>query len=190
MFNQTFFSETIARIHKSIPKMQLHSTPFASLDEIVETCRRSHIHLIMIVTPSYPYDDYRLLSLGYWPLLEQWLHRISKYPNVYTFAQNTLTTEPVIDYMHYWNDPIHFNLSFGRLMLRSFLGYKDPEMPKNFMLPLNSKTIDGIVRERKRGIQQWAATHPHFVQIFEKAKRDAGLDDPSLNRPVTSRGGR
>lgn len=177
-FDAKRYAAAIAQVHKQFPLFLLQPSTFADLDRIVATCAKHDAQLVMVVTPSYPWDDYRLLSLGYWPMLEEWLRRIATYPNVVSFAQfNALTEEPAGKGMRYWNDPLHFSLSFGRLMLHALLGEKDPAMPANFMLPLNPATIDDMIRARRAGVEQWAAAHPDFVQIFETAKRAAGVGD-------------
>jgi len=176
-FNAERFTETIVGIHKRF-RFLLQPSTFADLNRIVSVCAQHNARLIMFLTPSYPWDDYRLASLGYWPLLETWLRRIAAYPNVFSFAQfNVLTEEPAGKNMHYWNDPIHFGMPFGRLMLRAFLVEKDSEMPANFILQLDSQTVDSVIRARRAGEEHWAASHPDFVQIFETAKRAAGVDD-------------
>lgn len=177
-FDAKRFTDTIVDIHKRIPLFLLQPSTFADLDRIVAACAKHDAPLVMLMTPSYPWDDYRLLSLGYWPMLEDWLRRIAAYPNVVSFAQyNPLTEEPAGKDMHYWNDPIHFGLPFGRLMLRAFLGDNDPEMPANFIRRLTPQTVDNMIRERRTGVERWAAAHPDFVQLFETAKHTAGVGD-------------
>jgi hypothetical protein len=175
-FNAQLFADTIVRIHKTIPTMLLQPSTLASVDRIAETCMRHHAQLIMLLTPSYPWDDYRLRSLGYWPLLEQWLRRVAEYPNVYSFAQyNDLTDEPVSGEMKYWNDPIHFNMTMGRLMLRAFSGEKDAELPNNFMVALNRRTVEAVIENRRAGLDRWTAEHQRFAALFEAAKRAGHL---------------
>ena len=130
----------------------------------------------MFVTPSYPWDDYRLLSLGYWPLLEQWLRRVAQYPNVYSFAQyNVLTDEAVSAKMKYWNDPLHFSMTMGRLMLRAFSGERDVGLPKNFMVALNPQTVEAVIENRRAGLDRWTTENQGFVALFEAAKRAGRL---------------
>lgn len=177
-FDAQRHSDAIAQIHKKIPLMLLQPTTFGDLDRIVAACDKHDARLVMFVTPSYPWEEYRLLSLGYWPLLEEWLRRLAAYKNVVSFAQmNALTEEAAGKDMRYWNDPIHFGMPFGRLMLRAFLGDQDPGMPANFMRRLDRGTVDDVIRERRAGVEHWAAAHPDFVRIFEAAKHAAGVGD-------------
>jgi hypothetical protein len=72
------------------------------------------------------------LSLGYWPLLEDWFVKISAYPNVISFSQyNGPLDESPAPIMKYWNDPTHFNVNAGRLMLKAFLETSSSASPSN-----------------------------------------------------------
>jgi len=177
-FDPRPFIRNVVDAYRQFPTLRLQPEAFAALDDILAACARHDARLIMLVTPSYPWDDYRLLSLGYWPLLEEWLHRVAEYPAVLSFAQfNSLTEEPPGRGMHYWNDPIHFGRPFGQLMLRATAGARDPEMPDNFMLPLNRQSVETLIRRRREGVERWAAAHQDFVRLFEMAKRDGGAGD-------------
>src|SRR5262249_39800504 len=102
-FGQQAFFNGIAEIHERIPQLSLKPVAFAWLARIVEICRRNDARLYLLITPNYPWDDYRLLSLGYWPLLEDWLRRISRYPNVISFSQyNEILEEKPAPIMRYW----------------------------------------------------------------------------------------
>jgi hypothetical protein len=133
-FGQQAFITEIMRIHRdAFPEMPFQAVGFEALDRIVELCRANGAELYLLITPNYPWDDYRLRSFGYWPRLEEWLRRVSRYPNVLSFSQyNAILEEPPAPHMKYWNDPIHFNLHTGRLMLRAFLGQSDAEIPGTF----------------------------------------------------------
>jgi hypothetical protein len=170
-FGQDDFIKAIMKIHDGLPPFALQTAAFAALDRIVDLCRRHDAELHLLITPNYPWDDYRLLSMGYWPLLEDWLRKISAYPNVVSFSQyNELLEEPPAPHMKYWNDPIHFNARMGHLMLNFFLGVADPEAPSNLMRRLSPETIEAAIRERRIGLNEWMARNPSFTTAFDKAK--------------------
>ncbi len=156
-----------------IGKMSLQPTAINSLDRIVAIAYHHGVQLHLLVTPNYPWDDYRLMSLGYWPLLEEWLRKIATYPNVVSFSQyNELIEEtPTLSpHMKWWNDPIHFSLAMGHAMMRAYLGYQDPGMPTNFMLPVSAATVEGVINQRRAGALHWAEKHPDFAADFEELK--------------------
>ena len=170
-FDAQLFTDTIMRIHLEIPEMIIEPTALQALDKIVAVCREHGAELYLIITPSYPWDDHRLYSLGYWPLLEQWLKTMSKYENVYSFAQyNNIIEEPAGADMKYWNDPIHFSMDTGRLMMEAFLGYENPSRPENLMRSVTPETVESVIRERRAGFEDWDRAHPDFVKMFDQAK--------------------
>ena len=174
-FDQSHFIKSILGHHQKITDMVLQSTAIASLDRIVALCRERGIELHMIVTPSYPWDDYRLLSLGYWPLLEQWLRQLSRYENVVSFSQyNDVLTEPPGAQMRWWYDPIHFSGNTGMLMLAALSGQRASGTPNNFLTPITPQTVEAVIRDRRAGLASWVQTNADYVAAFERGKREAG----------------
>ena len=180
-FDQQTFLDAMMKYHHETPTMSFQSTAFAELDRIVDLCRRNDARLYLLIVPSYPWDDYRLLSMGDWPVLEHWLKRMSAYPNVISFSQyNEVLEEPPEQIMTYWNDPFHFNTHMGRLMLRSILGASDPDIPANFLRPVTSNTVEAVMHERRAGLDQWIDRNRQFTTVFDRAKLLAGNGTPRL----------
>lgn len=182
-FNQSLFIHTVLSWDHA-GHMNLQPEAFQSLDRIVAIAKEHGIKLHFLLTPNYPWDDYRLITLGYWPMLEAWLRKVSTYQDVVSFSQyNALTQEaPTHDpKMQWWNDPTHFSLKMGRLMLKTYLGKPDPQTPNNLMRTLTSKTVDAIIAERHRAALHWAATHPDFVETFADAKSLSDTVEGTLN---------
>ncbi len=174
-FNQKLYIDNIMNIHKVIPDMIIQPTAIDSLNRIVEICKKHHAKLYMIITPSYPWDDYRLLSLGYWPLLEEWVKKMSAYDNVFSFSQyNTLLEERAGEKMKWWNDPLHFGSNMGHLMLLSFLGTHTPEIPNNLIRPVKPSNFMTVLQERRSGLNHWIRKNHEFVTAFDVAKTTAG----------------
>lgn len=162
---------SIMKVHSSLGSVALEPSAFQALDRIVAIAKQHELELYLLITPNHPYDDYRLLSLGYWPLLANWHRRLARYPNVLGASQYAAAlTEPVSERMLYWNDPIHPSAKFGELILRRFLGEAAPTLSAELVLPLNPETVEGILEARRRGLQEWLAKNPDFVAAFEKAK--------------------
>lgn len=185
-FSEILFARTVTDWNKS-SKMALSDYAFQPLDRIVKIAHEHGIQLHLIITPNYPWDDYRLMTLGYWPLLEKWLRKIATYPGVVSFSQyNRLLEEPPTHEpkMRWWNDPIHFSLNLGRVMLKAYSGKADKDTPKNLMRDLNSKTVESLIAQRRAGVLHWAAAHPDFVANFEDAKAATDLISGELNIPA------
>jgi hypothetical protein len=104
--------------------------------------------------------------------VEEWVRRLSAYPNVLSFAQyNTVVAEPVTaGSMTYWYDPLHFNARLGTLMLRSFLGAADPSIPANLLRQVTPATVDSVLREQQTGISDWINENPVYPAAFDRAK--------------------
>jgi hypothetical protein len=170
-FNAKIYIETIIRLHRNIPDMQLQKSGFDALDQIAKLCKKHDADLFILITPNYPWDDYRLLSLGYWDRVEDFYRRLSSYPNVVSFSQyNAILTETAGADMKSWYDPIHFSNNTGRLMLRAFLGDKGADIPENFMRPITPLTFSAALAERRSGLDRWIIDNPDFVDAFNAAK--------------------
>lgn len=171
-FNDSLFMRTVIAWNKA-SQLTLQEEAFKPLDRIVKIAHEHGIELHLIIAPNYPWDDYRLMTLGYWPLLEKWLRKLSSYPGVVSFSQYNELLEEVPTHepkMKWWNDPIHVSLNMGRAMLKSYSGKPDKETPKNLRRDLNPQTVESIIAERRSGLLHWVAKHPDFVMNFEDAK--------------------
>ena len=134
-------------------------------------CKDNGISLHLVVTPSHPYDDYRLLSLGYWPLLAAWYEKISMYENVIVMdGYNHMLEEPISDQMTFWYDPIHFSVRFGDAILRD-LGGASRDPGEQIMAPLTPTTHRALLVRREQGLRLWMTRNPGFVNLFEQSKR-------------------
>lgn len=184
-FNDMLFIHTVLNWNAST-HLSLKEDAFKPLDRILALAQQRGIQVHFFITPNYPWDDYRLMTLGYWPLLEKWLRKIATYPNVVSFSQYNQCTqeEPTLEpKMKWWNDPIHFNLNMGRTLLNTYLGNPEKNIPKNLMRILNTNTVETIIAKRKAGIIRWAANHPDFVMAFDDAKSVTNLDSGRLDLP-------
>jgi hypothetical protein len=132
--------------------------------------------VFFLVTPNHPYDDYRILSLGYWHLLEKWHRKIAGLPNVLGFSQYTeALTEPVTPQMKYWSDPLHPSLRFGDMMLRAVRGDTGAEVLPDTLVRMNPSTVEHIISTRRKGLEHWIARNGAFVEAFKRAGAVHGL---------------
>jgi hypothetical protein len=174
------FVDGIMQVHKGLLDLNLEPSEFAALDTVVRICRAHGATLHLIITPHHPYDDYRWLSLGYWPLLEAWYRKVAAYPEVISFAQyHAPLEEPIRERMDYWYDPIHVSRKMGSLMLRSFAGRRDQDIPANMLVRVGPANVEQALAERRSGLEAWIRRNPEFVARFEAAKLATGNDEAS-----------
>ena len=191
------YIQAIMNGHTKEPSvMAIQSTSFPQLDRMIEMCKKRGVEIYFFITPNWPGDDYRLLSLGYWPLLEAWYRQLADYPNVISFARyNDAVEEPITVNLYYWYDTIHFNRHMGRLMLKTFLGEYEPihgesdpfhinQGPgarNDVMLRINNENVDFALEDRRKGLDRWISRNRGFVEAFDRAKFATG-NDPSQRR--------
>jgi hypothetical protein len=151
--------------------MTLAPQAVAALDRIVALCREHGAELVLMITPSHPWDEYRLWSFDYWRMMDEWMRRLSAYPNVISFAQyNAVVAEPVTPRMSYWYDTLHFNPTLGQLMLRAFLGAADAGIPANLMRKVTPATVESVLQEHRAELSRWISENPDYPAAFERAK--------------------
>ncbi|MEO8009036.1 MAG: hypothetical protein ABI728_11045 [Betaproteobacteria bacterium] len=141
-------------------------------EKIVQISREHDLELLFVLTPSHAYDDYRLESTGIWPLVEQWLKRVSASAMVYSFSQpNEWVYEPVKVQMTYWRDPLHFTPELGRHMQRALIGGKVEDAPANFMVRIYPHVVAEHIATRREAVKRWAKENAGFVEQFQEARR-------------------
>ena len=170
-FSPHLYTDVILRAHKDIPGLLIQPSAIAALDRIVELCRVHGATLHLLVTPNYPWDDYRLLSLGYWGVVEKSLRKLSAYDNVTSFSQyNEMLIEPPGPEMRWWYDPIHFSREMGRAMLLALIGKPEPDTPANLVRRVTPATVETVIQERRAGLDRWVPENSEFTNRFEMAK--------------------
>jgi hypothetical protein len=171
------YADFVLWAQKHAPNMQIYDSALSVMKHMQEICDQRHVKLTFIVTPNYPWDDYRLWSTGYWNFVRRFYHLIATLPNVYSFAQFTgPSEEPVSDRMVYWSDPFHFSRSMGSLIVSALTRSDAVELPPKFMVKIDRDTTDGALQIRYAGLQSWIKDHQRFVSTFEMAKRLSASD--------------
>ena len=182
-FNPRLHIDYIMRIHRTIPGMAIQPSAIKALDRIVELCRKNGAELYLIDLPNHPWDDYRLLSIGYWHLVERFYRMLANYPNFISFSQyNVMLTEPAGANMRWWYDPDHPSRTMGDAILHAFIGRSDTGTPTNLMQRVTPETVETVVRERLDGLQAWAAQNPQYTNAFDEAKFANGVDRSQIIR--------
>jgi hypothetical protein len=183
-FDRQMYVNSIMQAHLSIPDMIVQPTAIEAMERIAELCREKDVRLILVIAPTYPWDDYRLYSLGYWPLLQEWYRLMAEYPDVFDFAKfNEYTVEEAGTDMQYWYDPLHFSKNMGKLMLQAMgtgIGVGEvvgvDQMGPDFYSMLNVDNVDRVLAEKLQGLNKWASENPEFVELFDSEKARTGND--------------
>jgi len=179
------YSDGIAEIHLKIPDMQIQDSNMQALIRMREACKRHGATFTILFAPNHPWDDYRLLALGYWSRMETMYRRLSDFEEVYSASQyNNFTTEPTTDQlpkggrMKYWYDPIHFSPVLGREILKAWAGIKS-EHPENLLIKITPENVEQYLKERMRELKNWTQQNREFVNAFEQARRFHCTDEES-----------
>lgn len=177
------FAAGIWRLHETRPRMQLDDRAFQALSEFIETCKKNHIELKLLLTPNHVYDDYYIGSIHAWGKVQTWLERVTTMAPVVSFSQPGKATDEVVTTdMQYWNDPYHFKLDLGRMVMRSLLGQPVPGMADDFKVVLTPSLVAEHVAKRRAFAEQWAKSHQEFVAAFnrERQKWLASRESPAI----------
>ena len=188
------YSDSIAEIHLKIPDLNIYDSNVQALIRMKEASKKHGAKFSIIFAPNHPWDDYRLLSLGYWPRVESMYKKLSKFGEVYSASQyNYLLTEPTTDLlpngerMKYWYDPIHFNSIFGGEILRSWAGMEG-NRPKDLLIKITPENVEWVLKERMEGLKNWMRDNETFVSIFDQSRQFYCTDEQScktLGLPTT-----
>jgi hypothetical protein len=163
------YSQFVLGENKKVPNMRLEKATLEALKRAQALCDQRGIKLTFILAPNYPWDDYRLLSTGYWHLVRDLYDFVADLPDVLSFSQfNELTSEPA-GAMKFWYDPFHFSRLMGARILDGLAG-RNEGLPKDFMLPINRQTVDYALEARWEGLRDWIKSNADFPAIFDATR--------------------
>ncbi|MEM8638649.1 MAG: hypothetical protein AAGG51_07550 [Cyanobacteria bacterium P01_G01_bin.54] len=152
-------------------RFKLREDSYEAFDELINIASKSGIELIFILTPNHAYFEYFLNTTDSWPVVEEWLIRISKKATVLSFAQpSELNYERVSSDMQYWYDPLHFSLAFGDAIQAAIKQQPLSSTSADFMVRLTPEIVPDIIQKRKNAIEVWAQQNSEFVDEFERAR--------------------
>jgi hypothetical protein len=188
-FHREDYSEGIVQIHVNVPDLPIQATNTGGMATMQETGGERGVAVNFFLTPTHPWDDYRLLSLGYWGRVEEMYRAVSKFDNVFGFSlYNEFLTEPQTDElpasqsMEYWYDPVHFNREFGGEMLKAWAGLESDVPAESVIVRITPETVEQVIENHRRSLARWAEQNPSFVEAFEANRHKYCLDDRSCKR--------
>ncbi len=151
---------------------KLHIPAIDAVSELIELCKKNNIELFFILTPNHAYSDYYIDDIKAWGVVKQWLTELTNmHPTIYSFSQaNDWMYEEVSKDMRYWNDPFHFSLKMGRMMLHSIMGTPDDNRPDNFFVLMTADKVESYIRNQKEAITLWANNHTEFTEQYKAEK--------------------
>lgn len=157
------------RVGGFVPK----ESAFAAIAEMVSIAKDRGVELLFVLTPNHAYDDCFIEMEHQWPLVQQWLTRLTRMAPIYSFSQpNRWTYETPGHEMQYWFDPYHFTPAVGNAMQSAMLGRSLPDLPENFFVKLTSEQVAGHVNDRRTAIRQWMQEHPAFIAELERTRTE------------------
>jgi len=184
-FNPSAYSDAIAEIHSKTTDLQIQDSALQALIRMREACKKRGVAFTLLFLPNHPWDDYRLLSLGYWSRVETMYRKLSDFGDVYSASQyNYFITEPTFDQlpegkrMQYWADPIHFSTRLGNEILKAWAGL-DGVRPKNFLIKITPENVEQVLKDRMAGLKGWMQENQKFIDTFERSRRFFCMDEQS-----------
>jgi len=187
-FDPSAYSDGMAEIHLKISDLQIQDSPLQALIRMRDACKKHNATFSILLAPNHPWDDYRLLSLGYWSRIEAMYRKLSDLGNVYSASQyNYFLTEPTTDQlpegkrMKYWYDPVHFSPNLGREILKAWAGVEG-DYPQNLLIKITPENVERVLKDRMTGLKNWMQENRKFVDAFEKSRRFYCTDEQSCKR--------
>lgn len=186
-FSKDVYIDSILKTHAGMMEMRVQSSALDALDNLERVAAAHGVKIYYIILPSYPWDDYRLLSLGLWDELRQWHMQVGRRRNVFDFAQYRAETgEPPGSPMVWWHDPIHISGRFGDALLRELplTGAGGDEVAAR----LTADNAAHMADRRLQALEEWVARHPSFAVDFEKVKLldFSGVAWPPVGNPAVA----
>lgn len=74
------YSQFVLSENRKVPDMRLQEATLEALKRAQSLCDQHGITLTFILSPNYPWDDYRLLATGYWHLVRDLYHSSQTFP--------------------------------------------------------------------------------------------------------------
>jgi hypothetical protein len=168
------FPAGIYDMHKPPVKFALYDPAFDTVRRLRDVAARRGVELIWVATPNHAYWDWFIEQNDAWPLVEEWLTRLTKDIAVVSFSQpNAIVYQNPTPPMKYWNDPFHASLEFGALMLRLLSGQPAPEAPPDFMVKLTPDMVPAHIAARRAAIRAWAEANARFLAEMDAEKAKA-----------------
>lgn len=186
-FSQQDYIQAIIKAHQSIPNMIVQPSAINEIREMANFLSSKGISLSLMITPNYPWDDYRLFALGYWPLVEEYYTTLAAIGNATVYSCSNYvdaTLEAPAPAMQFWNDPIHFNSRYGGLLLDGLVAAKATGRDNAFCERVTVSNARSLAERRLSALLAWADQNRSFTEGFNTAMSEAGIAPIQVGRDV------
>lgn len=148
---------------------QLSSEYMSAFQKIVDLCRENNIDLVIFISPSHATQWEAIAQTGKWEVFEQWKRQIVQIAPVWDFSgYNSITTEPIADYMQNYSDNSHYTAAIGDLILEKIQGKSQNNIPADFGLLLSPENVDTHLAKIRFDQQLWRENNPDTVALVQR----------------------
>ncbi|HBE21270.1 MAG TPA: hypothetical protein DEG17_05110 [Cyanobacteria bacterium UBA11149] len=152
---------------------QFSNQYLSDFKKIVELCQKHGITLKVFISPSHAIDLEAIRATGRWEVFEQWQREIVKITPVLDFSgYNSITTEPISNYMKNYVDNSHYSQAIGNLVLNRILNYQQETVPQDFGIFLTPDNIESHIERLRNDREVWAKNNPNKLKFVEELKRE------------------
>ena len=128
---------------------RLSNRAFEDLRAIVATCRSAGVDLQVVISPMHAKHLDGLYSAGLGDTYENWIRQVAAITPLWDFSgYNHVTTEPVIDAMKLYTDPLHYSTDTGSLIVRRV--YEGSSTATDFGEFVTDMTVDRHIADMVR----------------------------------------
>jgi hypothetical protein len=186
-FSEQDYIQAITKAHKTIPDMIVQPSALNEIRDTANLVSSKGISFTLIITPNYPWDDYRLFALGYWPRIEEYFTALAAIDNVAVYSSTgyvDATLESPAPIMQFWYDPIHFNSRYGGLILDALIATKSMGRGNALSERVTASNARSLVEMRLRSLLTWIDRNRAFAEAFNSAMYEAGIAPSQTGKAV------
>lgn len=168
--------ETVRRFESSLRQyFSLHSDYQLSpeylrdFEKIVQLCQENGINLIVFISPPHVSRLEAIYITRRWQIFEDWKREITRITPVWDFSgYNSVTSEPLADYMTNYIDESHYTKEIGDLILARIFQTQKEGIPPDFGVFLTSENIEKHLANIREDREKWLQTNPREVVLIKK----------------------
>lgn len=151
--------------------------------KIVDLCKQNGIILKIFISPAHATDLEAIRVTGRWQDFEQWKRKIVNIAPVWDFSgYNSVTTEPISNYMKNYADNSHYSKPIGDLILDRILSYQNQKVPSDFGILITPENVEAHIAQIRADREVWAKKHPDEIKLVEDIKKSMKWQDHQLKK--------
>ena len=167
------FNNIIEQYFNFHVQYKLSEERLQNFEQIVEFCREHNIELIVFISPSHATQWEALRVTNRWESFEQWKRKMVTITPVWDFSgYNSVTKEPIQDFMNNYVDNSHYTPKIGNFVLNRILSHNVEDVPEDFGVLMTPENVDDHLAEIRTDREKWATIRPNEVELVETLKRN------------------